>query len=166
MSTALMAPKKKRNTKGAAIAQAILEQYRPQTKEDMQEAIKDIFGPMFEAMLQGEMDSHLGYEANDHGYKDTDNRRNGYISKNVKTAYGEIPVDVPRDRQATFDPQVIPKRTRDISGIEDKVATVYKGNIIKNLIMDCQSYTKYRPNETTGGIFVSWRRKEELPTGA
>ena len=51
---------------------------------------------------------------------------------------------------------------------DDKVclATVYKGNIIKNLIMDCQSYTKYRPNETTGGIFVSWRRKEELPTGA
>lgn len=50
--------------------------------------------------------------------------------------------------------------------IKDTVATVYKGNIIKNLIMDCQSYTKYRPNETTGGIFVSWRRKEELPTGA
>jgi len=46
------------------------------------------------------------------------------------------------------------------------LATVYKGNIIKNLIMDCQSYTKNRPNETTGGIFVSWRRKEELPTGA
>ena len=46
------------------------------------------------------------------------------------------------------------------------LATVYKGNIIKNLIMDCQSYTKYRPNETTGGIFISWRRKEELPTGA
>ena len=46
------------------------------------------------------------------------------------------------------------------------IATVYKGNIRKNLIMDCQSYTKYRPNETTGGIFVSWRRKEELPTGA
>ena len=51
-----------------------------------------------------------------------------------------------------------------ISGLT--LATVYKGNIIKNLIMDCQSYTKYRPNETTGGIFVSWRRKEELPTGA
>ena len=46
------------------------------------------------------------------------------------------------------------------------LATVYKGNIIKDLIMDCQSYTRYRPNETTGGIFVSWRRKEELPTGA
>ena len=57
---------------------------------------------------------------------------------------------------------------RQINELErkDMVATVYKGNIIKNLIMDCQSYTKYRPNETTGGIFVSWRRKEELPTGA
>ena len=52
------------------------------------------------------------------------------------------------------------------SGHTRLIATVYKGNIIKNLIMDCQSYTKYRPNETTGGIFVSWRRKEELPTGA
>lgn len=51
-------------------------------------------------------------------------------------------------------------------GDKSMFATVYKGNIIKNLIMDCQSYTKYRPNETTGGIFVSWRRKEELPTGA
>ena len=55
---------------------------------------------------------------------------------------------------------------RDIEELKDSLATVYKGNIIKNLIMDCQSYTKYRPNETTGGIFVSWRRKEKLPTGA
>ena len=53
-----------------------------------------------------------------------------------------------------------------VSDDKESFATVYKGNIIKNLIMDCQSYTKYRPNETTGGIFVSWRRKEELPTGA
>lgn len=66
----------------------------------------------------------------------------------------------------------IPKRSEnkklwgDGTDTKEILATVYKGNIIKNLIMDCQSYTKYRPNETTGGIFVSWRRKEELPTGA
>ena len=54
----------------------------------------------------------------------------------------------------------------ELSNYMPRLATVYKGNIIKNLIMDCQSYTKYRPNETTGGIFVSWRRKEELSTGA
>lgn len=67
------------------------------------------------------------------------------------------------DDEETNDPFV--KRATDDMNI-DLIATVYKGNIIKNLIMDCQSYTKYRPNETTGGIFVSWRRKEELPTGA
>ena len=61
---------------------------------------------------------------------------------------------------------LIPEIENPFFGEILKVATVYKGNIIKNLIMDCQSYTKYRPNETTGGIFVSWRRKEELPTGA
>ena len=61
---------------------------------------------------------------------------------------------------------VIENENLQIEDQTETVATVYKGNIIKNLIMDCQSYTKYRPNETTGGIFVSWRRKEELPTGA
>ena len=61
---------------------------------------------------------------------------------------------------------VVPYKLKVVVFYLLKFATVYKGNIIKNLIMDCQSYTKYRPNETTGGIFVSWRRKEELPTGA
>lgn len=125
MSTAIMASKKQRNRKVNPIVQAILEEYQPQTAEDMQEAIKDIFGPMFEAMLQGEMEHHLGYEVNEHGCKNTDNRRNGYSQKNIKTSYGEIPIDVPRDRQATFEPQVIPKRTRDVSGIEDKVLSMY-----------------------------------------
>ena len=55
----------------------------------MQDALKDIFGPMFEAMLQGEMNGHLGYESNDHGAKSTDNRRNGYTNKKVKTSAGE-----------------------------------------------------------------------------
>lgn len=136
MSTALMARRNKRNTKGAAIAQAILEQYQPQTKEDMQDAIKDIFGPMFESMLQGEMDSHLGYEVNDHGHKETVNRRNGYCHKNVKTAYGEIPIDVPRDRDASFEPQLIPKRTKDISGIEDKVLAMYGKGMSQRDIAD------------------------------
>ena len=68
-----------------------------------------------------------------------------------------------------YQTRVLTPETYGVVGVAISVmtfATVYKGNIIKNLIMDCQSYTKYRPNETTGGIFVSWRRKEELPTGA
>lgn len=71
------------------------------------------------------------------------------------------------DDLLAFNHRVIKEVSEKIvNGETDSLATVYKGNIIKNLIMDCQSYTKYRPNETTGGIFVSWRRKEELPTGA
>ena len=47
----------------------------------MQDALKDIFGPMFEVMLQGETNSHLGYSNNERGEKDTVNRRNGYTKK-------------------------------------------------------------------------------------
>ena len=120
-----MASRKNRNTKGSIIAKAIMEQYQPKTKEEMEDALKDIFGPMFEAMLQGEMDNHLGYEANDHGYKETANRRNGYIHKNVKTTNGEVPIAVPRDRDSTFEPKAVPKRTRDVSGMEDKILSMY-----------------------------------------
>lgn len=136
MSTALMARKPKRDPRTVAIAKAIMEQYNCKNVEDMQDAIKDIFGPMFEAMLQGEMDSHLGYESNDHGPKSTENRRNGYNSKTLKSTYGDIPVEVPRDRNASFEPQVIPKRTRDVSGIEDKVLAMYARGMSQRDIAD------------------------------
>ena len=66
--------RKKRDPKTQALAQAILEQYKPESVADMNAALKDIFGPMFEAMLQGEMNHHLGYENNDKGPKQTENR--------------------------------------------------------------------------------------------
>ncbi|OLR63926.1 hypothetical protein BHF69_03655 [Anaerostipes sp. 992a] len=122
--------------KDEAIARMIMEQYKPQNKEDMQDAIKDILGPMFEAILQGEMDAHLGYESNDHGYKTTENRRNVYIDKNVKTSYGEVQVSVPKDWDASFNPQIIPKRTRDVSGIEDKVLAMYTKGMSQRDIAD------------------------------
>ena len=137
MSTALMAPrKKKRNTAGRAIAQAILENYQPQNAEEVQDALRDIFGPMFEAMLQGEMDEHLGYGTNDHGPKNTTNRRNGYNSKTLKTTMGEVEIQAPRDRDGSFDPQIIPKRTTDVSGIEEKVLTMYAKGMSQRDIAD------------------------------
>ena len=106
MSNALMAPRKnKRSEASRAIAQAIIDQYQPTSAEEMQDALKDIFGPMFEAMLQGEMNSHLGYSNNDHGYKNTDNRRNGYTHKTLKTTMGDVEIEAPRDRDGSFDPQ-------------------------------------------------------------
>jgi len=111
--------------KGRAIAKLIMEQYSPKTKEEAHEAIKDIFGPMFEAMLQGEMDNHLGYASNDHSPKNTENRRNGYAKKTVRSSFGEVPINVPRDRDGSFEPQSIPKRSRDVTSIEDKVLAMY-----------------------------------------
>ena len=136
MGTALMARRNKQNTRGAAIAQAIMEEYQPQTREEMQDAIKDIFGPMFESMLQGEMDSHLGYGSNERGEKNTTNRRNGYSHKSVNTAYGKMDVSVPRDREGSFKPKAIPKRTKDVSGIEDKVLSMYARGMSQRDIAD------------------------------
>jgi putative transposase len=126
MNNTLMAPRKNRRSEASkAIAQAIIDQYQPTSAEEMQDALKDIFGPMFEAMLQGEMDSHLGYESNDHGYKNTENRRNGYTHKTLKTTMGDVEINSPRDRDGSFKPQLIPKRTKNVSGIEDKVLSMY-----------------------------------------
>lgn len=115
----------KRNPASVALAKKIIEEYNPQSVDDMNNALKDIFGPMFEAMLQGEMNNHLGYENNDKGPKKTQNRRNGYGSKTLKTTRGEVDIEVPRDRDGTFDPQIVPKRTKDVSEIENKVLAMY-----------------------------------------
>lgn len=116
---------KSKNKSKNELVQAILDVYQPETAKDVQDALKDVFGPMFEAMLQGEMNSHLGYENNEKGEKQTENRRNGYITKNVKTSMGEMTVDVPRDRDGSFEPHIIPKRTKDISDIDKKVLSMY-----------------------------------------
>lgn len=76
-------------------------------------------------MLQGEMSSHLGYESNDHGAKSTDNRRNGYTSKKIKTSTGEADIKIPRDRDSGFEPKLVPKRQKDVSEIEEKVLAMY-----------------------------------------
>ena len=126
MGTALMARKNSQNTRGAATAKDVMQEYQLQTREEMQDAIKDVFGPMFEAMLQGEMDSHLGYGRNKREEKETADRRNGYSHKSVNTAYGKLDAAVPKDRDGSFEPEAIPKRTKNVSGIEDKVLSMYE----------------------------------------
>jgi len=125
MVNEVMASRKQRNRKSNALAEMIMKEYDLKSSDDVQDALKDVFGPIFEAMLQGEMDNHLGYESNDRAQKETKNRRNGYTKKNVKTTLGEVPIEVPRDRDSSFEPQIIQKRQRDVSGIEDKVIAMY-----------------------------------------
>ena len=125
-----------KNNNGNEIARAIIEEYKPETVEDMQKALKNIFGPMFEEMLQAEMDSHLGYFNNSKVPKNTDNRRNGYINKDVKTSFGEMNINVPRDRDGSFEPMLIPKRQKDISNIDEKVIAMYAKGMSQRDIAD------------------------------
>jgi len=117
--------RKKRDPKSVELANKIIAEYEPESVEDMENALKDVFGPMFEAMLQGEMNNHLGYSSNDKSDKTTENRRNGYGNKTLNTTKGNIEINVPRDRDASFEPQLIKKRQRDVSEIEDKVISMY-----------------------------------------
>lgn len=115
----------KRDPKKVALAQAIIEAYNPESVEDMNDALKDLFGPLFESMLQGEMNNHLGYDSNDKGPKNTTNRRNGYTKKTLKTTQGDVEIESPRDRDGSFEPILIPKRKKDVSAIEEKVLAMY-----------------------------------------
>ncbi len=118
------------------LAREILEMYQPKTVAEMQEALKDLFGSMFEAMLQGEMDAHLGYMSNERGEKSTTDRRNGYSKKTLKTTAGSVEVRVPRDRDGSFTPKLVEKRQRDASGIEDKVLAMYGKGLSQRDISD------------------------------
>ena len=115
----------KKNRRENTIVKQILDEFNPKSVEDVQDALKEVFGPLFEAMLQGEMNNHLGYENNNKDFKETNNRRNGYGSKTLKTTMGDVEIDVPRDRDASFEPEIIPKRTSDVSAIESKVLAMY-----------------------------------------
>ena len=116
--------KKSTPTPGEQIAQQILENYDLKDAQDVQDALKQVFGPIFEAVLKGEMQNHLGYEKNGHA-EDSTNARNGYSRKTLKTSLGEVPIRVPRDRQGQFEPQIVKKHQRDVSSIEGKVLAMY-----------------------------------------
>jgi len=92
---------------------------------DLQDILKDIFGPLMNDMLQGELDGHLGYEKHDQSPKETTNRRNGTYPKTVRSKMGEIPLSIPRDREGDYEPTLVPNGSRDVSGIEEKVISMY-----------------------------------------
>ena len=97
--------------------------------------------------MQGEMDAHLWYESNYRGAKDTDNRRNVYTEKTIKSTMGDFDIRTPRNRGSCFDPRLIPKRSKDASGIEDKVLAIYARGMsqrdIAETIVDISTVLKY-----------------------
>ncbi len=103
----------------------IIKENDIQNVGDIYNLLKDSFKDMMQEMLEAEMDVSLGYPKNEKGDLLIENKRNGYTPKTVKSQYGEFEVEVPRDRNAEFEPKIIPKYQRDISGIEEKVISLY-----------------------------------------
>ena len=101
----------------------LIEEYDIKTTEDIQEALKDLLGGTIKSMLEAEMDEHIGYEKYQHS--DGTNYRNGTKKKNVRSTYGEFQVDIPQDRNSTFDSKIVKKRQKDISEIDQKIINMY-----------------------------------------
>jgi putative transposase len=75
--------------------------------------------------MQAEMTDHLGYPKNDQSGNNTGNSRNGTYKKKVKGDFGELDLTVPRDRNASFDPAIIPKGESRFKGFDDKIISMY-----------------------------------------
>ena len=92
---------------------------------DVYSLLKDSFKDILQELMEAEMDATLGYEKNQKGDLVTNNKRNGHSPKSIKSQYGEFQLDIPRDRNGEFEPKLIPKYQRDVSGIEEKVLSLY-----------------------------------------
>ena len=92
---------------------------------DVYALLKDSFKDLLQELLEAELDVSLGYDKNEKHGIETDNKRNGHTPKMVKSEFGEFQLDIPRDRNGEFEPEIVPKYCRDISGIEEKVISLY-----------------------------------------
>lgn len=106
-------------TKGKRnIIQQLLQEYDIETAQDIQDALKDLFGSTIREIIEAEMDEHLGYgKSQRYG---SNNYRNGYKTKCVNNSYDSMEIGVPQDRKSTFEPQIVKKWQKDISNIEHK----------------------------------------------
>lgn len=116
--------KRRKLTEGKKnIIAGLLQEYDIQSAQDIEAALKDLLGGTIQSMLEAELDNHLGYD----NYERSSNTdyRNGTKPKILRSSYGEIPIDVPQDRDGDFEPRIVQKRKKDISGIEQKIIAMY-----------------------------------------
>lgn len=120
-----------------AIIQQLLQEYDIETAEDIQDALKDLLGGTIKEMMEAEMDDHLGYGKSERiNRDDQSDYRNGTKRKQVNTSYGPMTIDVPQDRNSTFEPQIVKKRQKDISAIDQKIISMYAKGMTTRQISD------------------------------
>ena len=112
----------------------ILKEYDVKTTEDISRALKDMFGGLLQEALEAELDTELGYEKNSPKPEDIDNRRNGHTKKTVRSGHGEIELSVPRDRTGEFNPLIVRKHQKEVTGIEEQILALYaKGVSVRDI---------------------------------
>ena len=87
--------------------------------------LKQLTKLLVEKALEAEMANHLGHGKNEPVENTAGNTRNGKSKKTLKGEFGELPIDIPRDRHGTFEPQLIPKHQTRWSGFDDKILSLY-----------------------------------------
>lgn len=115
--------KDKEDTGDFKIPEEALKKIKSQSELD--DFFSDLYKQAVEGMLKAEMREHLGYEKHQARDKPGDNSRNGFSKKTLKTNIGDIPLDVPRDRESSFDPVIVPKHQRMSARIEQAIITLY-----------------------------------------
>lgn len=104
----------------------LLQESNISSMADIQELFKETIAEFMENGLDAELEEELGYSRYDYKNKDTDNSRNGHSSKILKTSFGEVDIDVPRDRKGEFDPVILKKNQTSISqDVEEKILSMY-----------------------------------------
>lgn len=116
------------------IIRNLIQEYNIESTEDIQDALKDLLSGTIQDMMETEMNEHLGYEK--YGRNGSTNARNGSKSKTVRSKYGEFKIDVPQDRESTFDPKIVKKHSKDISSIDEKIIAMYGRGLSDNQISD------------------------------
>jgi putative transposase len=112
----------------APVDDQVLDQFGPATgmsMADINAATRRLKKSLMERMLGGELSYHLGYAAGDAKPDETTNHRNGTSGKTVVTEDGPVRLEVPRDRDGTFEPVLVPKHARRIPGFDDTVLSLY-----------------------------------------
>ncbi len=113
---------------------AIIEHYGIKTTNDVENALKDMFSEVIQEVLEAELDTELGYPKNGQRPADTDNRRNGHSKKSVRSEYGDIELAIPRDRAGEFEPAIVKKHQKELTGIEDQILALYaKGVSVRDI---------------------------------
>jgi putative transposase len=95
------------------------------SREDAERVYNELKKRIVERMLSAELTHHLGYERGKEKPEGQANHRNGSTPKTVRTENGELPLEIPRDREGTFEPRLIPKGLRRLDGFDDKVLALY-----------------------------------------